>query len=101
MNNSTFISFIPDGRENARSMKELALILGIDVRTVRTHILAAHLSGSPICSTCKGNQHGYFMPCNVAEARLYLQEQHSRIRTSKAAMRAVEDYILKGGVNND
>ena len=89
--------FVPEGRENARSMKELALILGVDVRTVRAQILAARRNGSPICSTCQGNQRGYFMPRNTDEARIYLREQHARISTSEVALRPIEDFILREG----
>lgn len=92
--------YLSEGRENALSMADLALILNVKKRTVRTMILTARISGSPICSTCQGNRRGYFMPRNADEARIYLHEQTSRIRTSRAALHGVKKFIASGGADN-
>ncbi len=68
--------YLSEGCENALSMADLSLILNVDKRTVRMMILSARIDGLPICSTCQGSRHGYFMPRNVDETRINLRDQN-------------------------
>lgn len=92
--------FIPVGRANALSMRDLALAVNVDERTARELVHRARANGEPICSDCDENG-GYYMPRTVGEARIYLHQQEARIRSANAALRGVRKYIQEnGGANN-
>lgn len=85
--------FIPDGIENAISMKDLAAASSLDVRTVRALVHKARAKGAVICSTCNNDNGGYYMPLDVSEAMPFYKQQLSRIRSATAALAAVAEYI--------
>lgn len=86
---------IPTGRANAISMRELSERLNVDARTTRAIIQRARANGAEICSDWENG--GYFMPLDIDEAKVYLNQQRARIRSANAALRGVKDYIRGGG----
>lgn len=90
------IDFIPVGRVNAISMRDLALAANVDERTVRELVHRARKNGAPICSDCDESG-GYYLPCNVDEARIYLHQQQARIKSANASLRGVKAYIKRNG----
>lgn len=90
------IDFIPIGRVNALSMRDLARAANVDERTARQLVHRARANGEPICSTCEENG-GYYMPRDIGEARVYLRQQQARIRSSNAALHGVKAYIKRNG----
>lgn len=91
--------FIPYGLQNAISQEELAARTGFDHRTIRKLVLNARLAGELICSTCDGDNGGYYLPADQNEAIIYYRNQTSRIETAKAALKPVADYI--GGADHE
>lgn len=87
------IKFIPHGRKNAVTGKELKLLTGCDERTVKQHIANARLKGAVICSILDGNRGGYFIPKTPAEAIEYVRTEQCRINSAKAALKAAEKYV--------
>ncbi len=87
------LEFIPTGINNAVSMADLAVITRTDLRTVRRMVHNARKKGAIICSTCKNDNGGYYIPRDVAEAVPYYMQQLSRIRSATAALSAVAEYI--------
>lgn len=85
--------FIPYGKKNAVSGKELKQIIGCDERTIKQHIANARLKGSVICSILDGNKGGYFIPESPAEAVEYVRTEQCRIQSAKEALRSAEKYI--------
>lgn len=85
--------FIPRGKRNAVSGKELKRITGCDERTVKQHIANARLKGAVICSILDSNKGGYFIPENPAEAVEYVRTEQCRIQSAKEALRSAEEYI--------
>lgn len=92
------IKFIPHGKRNAVSGKELKQLTGCDERTVKQHIANARLKGVVICSILDGNNGGYFQPDSPDEAIEYVRTEQLRINSAKAALKAAEKYIA-GEVN--
>lgn len=90
------LDFIPHGRENAITGKELQLLTGWDSRTVKQQIANARLNGAVICSILDGNNGGYFLPNTPEEAVDYVRTEQKRIESSKEALKPAEQYI-KGG----
>lgn len=89
--------FIPVGLANAISMHDLAIALGEDERKARQLVYQARANGEPICSTCEERIGGYYMPQNISEARIYLDQQNARIKSARAALRGVKKYIKENG----
>ena len=87
---------IPTGIENAMSQDELSVRSGLDKRAVRKLIYDARVKGDVICSTCDGENGGYYIPGNEAEALTYYRMQLSRINSAKAALKSVSDFIGGG-----
>ena len=83
---------IPTGRANAIPMKDLATLMNISERAVRVIVQRAREHGSPICSEWE-NKGGYYFPADVDEARTYLRQQKSRIRSARAALNGVTKYL--------
>lgn len=87
------IDFIPIGRENAISMTSLSAKNGTDERTTRKWIYNARKHGEPICSVCCGGKCGYYISKNLEEAQIYLRQQRSRLKSSRAALNGVVKFI--------
>lgn len=85
--------FIPDGKDNAISMKDLAVMLGTSKRGVRSLVLAAREHGEPICSTSEGDKGGYYMPLDREEAVAYLRQQTARIKSANAALNGIRKFL--------
>lgn len=93
------IDFIPFGRKNAVSMKELSIRMRCDKRTVRAAVFNARIHGAVICSTCDGDSSdGYYRPVSAEEALPYVNMQRKRIESAKAALKSTEDYIKGSNV---
>lgn len=91
------LDFIPCGRENAISGKELINATGWDSRTVKQQIANARLNGSVICSILDGNNGGYYIPATPTEAVDYVRTEEKRIESATEALRAAKVFIEKGG----
>lgn len=89
--------FIPVGLANAIPMRDLAAMIGTDKRKARQLVYQARVNGEPICSTCEEHIGGYYIPRNVSEARVYLNQQNARIKSARAALRGVKKYIRENG----
>lgn len=87
------IEFIPVGRENAVSNDFLKVVTGKDARTVRALVHDARKRGEPICSVCCGGKCGYYIPRDLNEAQIYLRQQRSRLKSSRAALNGVVRFI--------
>ncbi len=87
------IDFIPVGRENAISNDDLAIEKGTDKRNARWLVYQARVNGEPICSVCCGGKCGYYIPKDLDEARIYLRQQRSRLKRSRAALNGVVKFV--------
>lgn len=92
--------FIPTGRANAIPMKDLATLLNVDARTVRALVQRAREQGAPICSEWEHNG-GYYMPADKYEAESYLRQQQSRIKSARAALNGITEFLQPFAVPND
>ena len=84
------IPYIPEGSDNAVSMKGLARITGSTPRDVRREILNARLSGELICS----NEHGYFRPTTEDEVKIWYRTMMSRVNTT---LKMLEPFDIDKG----
>ncbi len=86
--------YIPTGRDNALPMRTLAILAGVEERTARSMVHKARTQGEPICSVCCGGKCGYYMPRNIEEAKVYLRQQNARLKSLRAALRGVKQFIF-------
>lgn len=89
--------YIPYGIENAIPNENLAIVLGTSDRNARRLVYRARVNGEPICSALNGGKTGYYYPRNIEEALRYMRLQKSRIKSARAALRGVKDYIRRNG----
>lgn len=96
------VDFIPVGRENAISNGDLAVVYNTDKRNARRLVYQARADGEPICSVCCGGKCGYYIPKDIDEARIYLRQQRSRLKSSRAALNGVVKFVreIEGGGEN-
>ncbi|MGN0680139.1 MAG: hypothetical protein ACI4JS_10790, partial [Oscillospiraceae bacterium] len=87
---------IPTGRNNAIPMKDVATLLNISERAVRVLVQKAREHGAPICSDWE-NRGGYFYPADTYEAMEYFRQQKSRIKTARAALNGITQYLNTKG----
>lgn len=86
------LDFVPTGRQNAVSMKELAIRIGVDQRTARKLVFEARKRGAIICSVCGENASGYYRPASIDEVRPYIAMQEHRIASAKAALKSAKKF---------
>ena len=88
--------YIPIGLQHPVTMRDLALRTGESRRTIRKLIHKARLDGALICSTCDGDNGGYYIPESPAEARPFYNQQSARINSGIAAISAISKYVNEG-----
>ena len=68
---------LAEGRENARTGKELAAMLGCNVRDVTEQIEKERREGQPICAAT-GENPGYYMAADAEELAAYCRRLKGR-----------------------
>ncbi|MEZ3453129.1 MAG: hypothetical protein K1W17_02045 [Oscillospiraceae bacterium] len=96
-----FLDFIPYGKSNSLSMRELSVRSGNDLRTTRKLVEAARKEGVPLCSDCGKNGGGYYFPINVSEALPCRQQMKARLSSCTQSLNAIERYIKENGGGED
>lgn len=87
------LSFIPEGEENAVSMRTLARYLDVECRNVRALVLSARKDGYIIAS----NSCGYFIPTDSSELRRYYKRTQQRQETTAISISAVRRKLKEDG----
>ena len=82
--------FIPNGKENAVSMRYLANILDVAERDIRQAILNARLQGEIIC----GTQFGYYTPADDSELTEYYYYARTRALTTLRSLKATRKRVV-------
>ena len=85
------ISSIPEGAENAISMKNLAKRLDIGQRELRRLVMIARIEGNIILS----NDDGYFTSHDRKDIRRYYQRIQNRQRSTAEALSAIRRELKK------
>ena len=82
MKDSSFLNYIPSGKENAISAAQLAVRLGVDLRSVREMVHGARRSG---CLILSGNA-GYWRSDSLPELKeFYKRMRNMSVETLAAA----------------
>lgn len=68
---------LTQGRENARTARELADALGCTPRDITAAIERERRAGAAICASC-GNPQGYYLAANEGELEIYCRRLKSR-----------------------
>ncbi|MDO4484257.1 MAG: hypothetical protein Q4C54_07460 [Clostridia bacterium] len=85
------VNLIPEGEENAVSMRDLARALQTEERKVRQYVEKARADGLFICS----GDAGYFLPADDADLIRYYRRHHARLKTSYRALLPLKKYLGK------
>ena len=83
------------GRENARTGKELAAVIGCDIREITAAVERERRQGQPICAAT-GENPGYYMASDAEELERYCNRLHHRAaelyRTRQALLNVLTQY---------
>lgn len=84
---------LTEGRENARTGRELATVLGCDIRDITAQVERERRAGQPICAAMR-EPAGYFLPANADELERYCNLLHKRAgelyKTRRALIKVLE-----------
>lgn len=87
------------GSENARTGRELANVLGCDIRTVTEQIERERRDGQPICANMRGEFAGYFLAADADELEKYCDRLYKRggelFKTRRALLKVLAGYADK------
>lgn len=62
---------LTEGKENARTGKELAQVLGCDIRSITAQVERERRDGQPICAASRGENPGYYLAKDEEELAEY------------------------------
>lgn len=83
------------GAENARTGKELASVMGCDIRDITAAIERERREGQPICAAT-GEHPGYYLASDAAELENYCGRLHHRAaelyKTRAALLNVLKQY---------
>ena len=86
------------GKENAKTARELAALLGCEPRVVTAQIEVERREGQPICAAC-GENPGYFLAANEQELETYCNQLRNRaaeiFKTRQALLKVLRSYQQK------
>ena len=84
---------LAEGRENARTGRYLADVLGCDLRAITAQIERERREGHPICAA-SGEVPGYYLPADDAELSAYCDRLKGRavelFKTRQALIRVLQ-----------
>ena len=84
---------LAEGRENARTGRELANILNCTAREITVQIERERRQGRPICAAC-GKNPGYYLPKDDQELEEYCDQLKARavevFKTRQALIRVLQ-----------
>ena len=86
------LDYIPEGRENAVSMRYLAIILNTDARTIRSMVHNARISGHVII----GDDSGYFKPVYEEDLIRWISKETAALRSKNKALQSARNALTEG-----
>lgn len=86
------LDYIPPGKENAVSMRYLAMIRKTDTRAVRSMVLNARIAGHVII----GDDYGYYQPCYEEDLTGWIRREEATLRSKERALRSAKEALAEG-----
>ena len=93
--------FLEHGEDNAKSQERLQIETGLSKRELRAAVYSARCKGAVILSNPDRDNGGYYLPANNDEIRRYIAFQKCRINSAHEAMKSAEDFLKRGGINDE
>jgi len=81
--------YLSIGIENARTGRELAKLLDIDIRDVAKNVERERRAGAPIVASCDSKNPGYYLAETADELQTYCRRLHQRADQSHKTRRAL------------
>lgn len=95
---------LAEGQANARTGRELAQLMGCDIRSITEQIEKERREGLPICATSRGKDAGYFLAADDEELQAYCDRLKRRaielFKTRQALIVTLRKIRDAEGVNN-
>lgn len=101
----TITDTLSRGAENARTGREIAKILGCNIRMITAQIERERRAGSPICAISNGENPGYYLAADAEELEEYCNRLEGRenelAETRQALLKVLREYRDIKGAQND
>lgn len=92
------------GEENARTGRQLAELLGVDIRAVTLQIKKEREQGFPICATSSGESSGYFLTDSPEVLQDYCNRLYHRggelFKMRRALLKVLENMNQQGTIES-
>lgn len=92
------------GSNHARTGKELASLLDIDIRTVGAQIERERRSGVPICANMTGDNQGFYLAADTSELYDYresLKHRADELYKTNEELKRTENLMRAGYTTED
>lgn len=89
---SEILEYIPEGKENAVSMRYLADLLNKDTREIREKVLKARIDGHVII----GDENGYYKPSCEADLIGWIRRSEAALESKNKALLGARRALLEG-----
>lgn len=91
--------YLSEGRENARTGRELAKMFDCDTRTITEQIERERRAGQPICASTDPENPGYYLTADPDELQSYCNRLYHRggelFKTRRALLETLEKLLAK------
>lgn len=84
--------YIPKGKTNAMTGRELSQMLQVSNRQIRAEIEKLRRDGLVICSSSRGEKKGYYIPENEHEKEEFLNQYESYIKQMRRTLYEMRGY---------
>lgn len=85
------LEVIPKGIERKITVRDLAYLIGIDVRSLFTVINNLRKKGVPICAQRSGKDRGFYIATTEEEKSLGLASYKAQVKDMRKLIRAIEN----------
>ncbi len=93
--------YLSTGRENARTGRDLAAMLGCSIRDISAGIERERRQGQPIIASCDAENPGYYLAETAEELQRYCNSLHHRAgeihKTRRALLETAADLPAEQG----
>lgn len=95
---------LAEGRDNARTGRELATLLHCNIRDITQQVEKERRDGFPICAA-SGENPGYYLPADAQELQEYCDNIKGRaielFKTRQALVKVLREYGAVKGAQTD
>ena len=87
------LDFLPVGRENAVTARELASLLDMTGRDISRQVERLRAEGVPVCASCDSARPGYYLSESPEDLERYISSLDRRLRAVRRTRAALAETL--------